>query len=119
MTSGVDEHAHAFPVDEWPFADPTNVAAFTTRLVLDRGLPILLVTHDLDDGAWQVLCGTTNDSADLCIVCLGCLYQRDRSIGLLADLPLGWRAWRDSVDSPWEREPRPPPDDDETERPED
>ena len=65
-------------------------------------LPILLVSHD-EDGDWQFLCGTTNDPKDAAIVCLGCAYQKDRSIGLLADLPLGWKAWRDSIDEPWER----------------
>ena len=99
-------HEHAFSPDEWPFTDPTNVAAITTRHVLEGRLPILLVTHDLDDSAWQVLCGTTNDPDDGRVACLGCLYARDRSIGALADLPLGWRAWRDSSSSPWQRTER-------------
>lgn len=55
---------------EWKFVDPPNVATFTTRKVLE-GHPILLVTHDFDDGAWQFLCGTTNDDADGRVVGLG------------------------------------------------
>jgi hypothetical protein len=31
------------------------------------------------------------------------VFQRDKSIGELADLPLGWRAWRSSPDAPWQR----------------
>ena len=100
------KHDHAFSTSEWPFDEPTNVAAYTTRHVLEGRLPILLVTHDEDDGAWQVLCGTTNDDDDGRIACLGCLYTLDRSIGELADLPLGWRAWRDSPASPWKRSTR-------------
>jgi hypothetical protein len=40
-------------VPDWPFEDPANTAAITTRLVLDDGAPILLVTHDLEDGGYD------------------------------------------------------------------
>jgi len=93
----------------WPFDDPPNVATITTANVLDRNHPILLVTHDEDDGTWQVLCGETNDPKDGRVVGLGELFDRDPSIGQLADLQLGWRAWRDSARSPWRRGPKPTP----------
>jgi len=93
---------HTFAASEWPFSDPPNVAAITTRPVLEEGHPILLVTRD-EDGEWQVLCGTTNHTEDGRIACLGELYDHDRSIGELADLPRGWRAWRESVTRPWQR----------------
>ena len=38
-------------VPDWPFDHPPNPACITTRLVLEEGYPILLVTHDADDGA--------------------------------------------------------------------
>ena len=95
-------HPHTFASSEWPFSDPPNVAAITTRPVLEDGHPILLVTHD-EDGDWQVLCGTTNNPEDGRIACLGCMFDSDRSIGELADLPPGWRAWRDSANDPWIR----------------
>lgn len=79
---------------EWPFDDPPNVITITTRRVLEDDYPILLVTRDADDGCWQVLCGTTNEPDDGRVVDLGCMFERDPSIGQLADLPLGWRAWR-------------------------
>ncbi|HVX91564.1 MAG TPA: hypothetical protein VHC20_08230 [Candidatus Paceibacterota bacterium] len=97
-------HEHSFDLTDWPFDEPANVAAITTRQVLDDSHPILLVTHDEDDGGWQVLCGSTSEVSDGRVVCLGCLFERDRSIGQLADLPVGWRAWRDSADSDWKRE---------------
>ncbi len=34
----------------WPFDDPENVATLTLREVMNRKSPILLVTHDEDDG---------------------------------------------------------------------
>lgn len=103
----VSEHPHSFPPSEWPFPDPINTAAFTTTRVLRDGYPVLLVSHD-QDGDWQFMCTTTNDSADAEIVCLGCAYERDRTVAEVADLPPGWQAWRDSVGGPWERVPREP-----------
>jgi hypothetical protein len=91
-------------VDDWPFADKPNTAAITTRQVLE-GAPILLVTHDADDGSWQFLCSTTDDPADARLVGLGQIYKRDATVGILADLPEGWRASRAAPHLAWERGP--------------
>jgi hypothetical protein len=99
----------------WPFADPPEAATLTTVHVLDRSRPILLVTHDEDDGMWQVLCGTTAEAADCRLVSLHSLVEQDPSLADLADLPLGWCAWRESADSPWMREPTPQEEDEEAE----
>ena len=90
---------------DWPFEDPPNTAAITTRPVMDDGAPILLVTHDLEDGGWQFLCGTTNDSAEARVVGLGRVCTWDPTLLELADLPEGWRAWRKHVSAPWRRAP--------------
>ena len=87
----------------WPFDDPPNTACITTRFVLDREKPILLVTHDEDDGGWQFLCGSTSDPDDGRVIGLDCALQLDPNVAELADLPLGWKAWRDSPDHEWER----------------
>jgi hypothetical protein len=100
-------HPHAFSDAEWPFAEATNVAVFSTRRVAD-GHPILFVTHDAEDGAWQILCGTPNRSSDALVRCLGCLFEQDPTIGELADLPPGWCAFRASAKSPWYRRPSDP-----------
>src|SRR5262249_25391357 len=42
---------------EWLFPDPPNVATFTVRQVVHEGQPILLVTRNTEDGAWQFLPG--------------------------------------------------------------
>jgi hypothetical protein len=91
---------------DWPFDDPPNVITMTTRHVLEQHDPILLVSHDADDGCWQVLCGTTNDPDDGRVVGLACLYAIDPSIGALADLPRGWIAWRPDPNAPWQRAPK-------------
>ena len=107
MGNQADEHEHLFSADDWPFSDQTNAVAISTRQVVLEGYPVLRVSHDLD-GDWQVLCGTTTDVNDALVVCLGCAYQRNPSIGSLANMPRGWTAWRDSPDDPWTREPKEP-----------
>ena len=108
-----DAHTHSFADADWPFADPMNVAALTTVHVLEEAVPILMVAHDADDGMWQILCGTTNDPKDGRIVCSGCMFEHDPTIGQLAELPLDWRAYREGPNRPWHREPRPKDEDDE------
>ena len=102
---------------EWPFADPRNVAVFTTRQVLREGKPILHVAHDADDGAWQFHDGGSAHSADAMVVALEEVFARDPSVAALADLPLGWCADRESADRPWVRHPQPPPPPEVKERP--
>jgi hypothetical protein len=91
-------------MESWPFTDSPNTASITTRQVLE-GAPVLLVTHDADDGCWQFLCGTTNDPEDARVVGLGQMYRRDATLGELVDLPEGWRASRSAAGLPWHRSP--------------
>lgn len=93
-------------MSEQVFADAANTAVITTRQVIEQGLPIRRVSHDLDDGAWQFLCGTTNAESDARIVGLGEIVRLDPSVREVADLPLGWVAWRSSRSDAWQRAPR-------------
>ncbi len=87
---------------DWPFHEAKNLAVITTKRVIDDALPILLVSHD-PEGDWQFLCGTTNRPKNGMIVSLGNIFDRDRSLAELADLPEGWKAVRKSADAPWRR----------------
>jgi hypothetical protein len=91
--------------DDWPFGDPRNVATFTVRQIVQDGHPILRVTHDSEDGAWQFLEWETPRVEDAMVVSLEEIMQFDPSIRELANLPLGWRAIRRNRDEPWLREP--------------
>ncbi len=86
----------------WPFQEGRNRAVFTTKPVVHDGHPILLVTHDAD-GNWQFLCGTTNRVGDGQIVSLACVFERDRTLAEVADLPEGSRASRKAVGAVWRR----------------
>ncbi len=87
---------------DWPFADPKNVAVFTTTQILRSGQPILRVSHDEEDGAWQFHTGAAQvETKDLMIVALEEIVEHDRSICELADLPFGWFAERDGIGDSW------------------
>ena len=92
--------------ETWRFADPKNVAVITTKQVMREHQPILFVSHDADDGAWQFHTGEPVDEDDAMIVGLARVVELDKSLYELADLPLGWSAWRESVGQPWQREER-------------
>ena len=67
------------------------------------GSPILRVTHDAEDGAWQFLDGGTVSEENASIVSLEEITRIDPSIMELADLPLGWYAYRLTANEPWRR----------------
>jgi hypothetical protein len=89
------------------FESPDGLV-ITTRQVMEDGWSILLVIHDAEDPkGWQFLNGhgDAEDSRDGVIVHIERVIERDPSITQLADLPEGWRAWRDTEDDSWAREP--------------
>jgi hypothetical protein len=88
----------------WPFSYPQDHRVFTTRFVLEEGLPILLVSHD-PDGEWEFLCTTTDNPKDAREVSLAFIVDVDGRLAEVADLPVGWRAFRDSPESPWLQQP--------------
>lgn len=88
-------------LSDWPFDEAENFAVFiSTRILMDKR-PILCVTHDEDDGAWQFHSGDLTGPEEALIVSFREVYDIDRTIGLLAGLPLGCFAERKSVIEPW------------------
>jgi len=86
----------------WPFSDPPNVGVFTTRIVI-AGEPICFACRDWEDCAWTFLPRRVTEQKDAMVVGLKEIYDRDQSIGALADLRAGWMASRSDRDSPWMR----------------
>ena len=95
--------------EPWPFDQPKNCATFVTREVMDREEPILLVSHDADDHGWQFIGSSDGTPENARIICLSNAVALDPSVLQVADLPVGWRAWRESPESPWIREAEPDP----------
>lgn len=91
----------------WPFEDPPNVAVIANRKIVDGSTWIAYVTHDEDDGGWQFHTDEPGPprEADALIVGLAKIVALDESVAELADLPLGWCAWRSAEGAPWQRAP--------------
>jgi hypothetical protein len=90
--------------ERWPFEDPPNAAAITSREVLDAA-PIAWVFHDYDDGSFSFLPerGAPDDWREGRVIGLGAALRMDPSLRDVADLPPGWRAHRAGPGQPWVR----------------
>lgn len=88
----------------YKFYEPKNLGIFTTKQVMEENLPILYVAHE-DNGDWQFLCGTTNDNADLMLVCIEDIVKKDPTLNILFDLSYGMCAERGSIKDKWQRLP--------------
>lgn len=71
------------------------------------------MTHDLSDGAWQILGETGIESGGPELACLHHLIERDPTLEELADLPKGWYAERTVPGEPWKRFEKEPEEADE------
>jgi len=91
--------------DPWPFDQDRRCAVVTLRSIVFDGQPILLVFHDEEDHGWQFLDGQAFEMSNAAVVALEEIVKGDPSVLELADLPLGWKAWRESASSPWQRAP--------------
>lgn len=110
---GIENHTHDFEDDEWPFAVPSNHVSFCQQHV-KVGEPILTVFHD-HEGDWQFFHRDLEPDEEPAILCLGCVFEMDRSIGEIADIPAGHMATRESVGAEWTVEEYEDSDDEEWE----
>src|SRR5687767_2794580 len=95
---------HGEMLSFWPFSDPPDRRVLTTRFVVEKGFPILVVSRD-SHGEWEFLCGTTDKKKDAREILLGEVLDYDEGVAAVADLPVAWRAFRDAPDSPWMQAP--------------
>ena len=87
------------------FPDPRDVVVLTSKRVVENGDWVHSVQHDEDDGAWQLhsVDGSPEDASQSRIVLLRNILKMDPTLSALADLPLGWIAWRDTPDGAWNK----------------
>lgn len=86
----------------FPFEEDPRTATLTCCHVLDGERPILFASHDEDDGMWQFLCGCEDEEEDARVIALEEAFAIDESIGVLADLPCGYCAQRESPRARWQ-----------------
>lgn len=87
----------------WPFDQAENVAAITTKLVLEDNHPILRVVHYSDDHSWAFTCGTTDEPEEGRVIAMAEAVRIDPTIIEIADLPPGWGASREKIGGEWVR----------------
>jgi hypothetical protein len=90
--------------DDWPFDQLPNTAAITVRAIVE-GDPILHVSHDEDDHGWQFLDGRDVVVEEGRLISMANALDLDPTLRVIADLPLGWIAWRENASVAWVREP--------------
>lgn len=90
------------PPAGWPFPDPPETLALTTRGVAFAGAPVTVVVHD-DEGEWQFL-DAEPELTDVSFVHLGHVVELHPEVAALGDLPVEWEACR-GPEGRWRREP--------------
>jgi hypothetical protein len=88
----------------WPFDQTPDCAVITLRAIAFEGAAILHVTYDADDCGWQFLGAGAPDTGQATVLALSEIVRLDPTVLEIADLPPGWRAWRESKSAPWQRE---------------
>lgn len=91
----------------WPFDQPPDCACITLKSIVDKKVPILLITHDFEDDGWQFLSLEDVKPEDALVVSMQFIVQLDASVLDLAHILPGWRAWRKSTKSKWRIEKKP------------
>lgn len=86
----------------FPFSDAENTVTLTCCHITNESKPILYVSHDDDDGMWQFLCGKSEHTEEEArLVSLLKIYQLDKSVADIADLPYGHISERINENSNW------------------
>ncbi|PSL22983.1 hypothetical protein [Chitinophaga ginsengisoli] len=90
------------------FKDKPTTLVFTTRFIIKNREPILNIFHHEEDGAWEFT-GQTQAivDTDYNVILLSEMINIDPGIFEVADLPLGYRAFRSSPIDPWQLSPIP------------
>lgn len=97
----IRKNEERFP--DWKFPDKPHTKVFISKAIQEGKEWINYVTHDLSDGAWQILGDSGIESGGPELACLHKMAERDPTLVELADLPKGWCAERAAPGEPWER----------------
>lgn len=103
----VDEAGTALKiVSDPPFSETPDLGVFTSGRVMEDGDPICLVFHD-ENGDWQFLSGYEERADEIRLIHVHHVIGWAPEVLSLVDLPVGWKAWRDTPEDDWNREPIP------------
>lgn len=91
-------------MDEWPFDQPKNCVAFSTKPVVFEGAPILYAYCDEDDHSWQFIGAEAGTDDNMATVKMEKIVTLDPTVQEIAHMEPGYYAWRAKVGSPWKIE---------------
>ncbi|SFV00461.1 hypothetical protein [Butyrivibrio sp. INlla21] len=86
---------------KYEFIDDKNTMVITTKNIVSKEKSIMLVSHDEDDGMWEFLEGEEVKEEDAMIISLYEMVSIDPTVNQIADLPLGYIAYRNSGHEDW------------------
>ena len=84
-----------------PLGEPKNTTIITCSHIVENDADILYVSHDVEDGMWQFLCGREHVMEDARVISLNEIFTIDNTISKLSNMPCGYIAERESKDSEW------------------
>jgi len=93
------------PTCNGSFVVQLDIAVTTTQEVADGKAPVVYVTRD--KLGLQFLDAKETGGRKTVAIAKADLLQLDPSLAEVFNLPIGWHAWRESADAPWEQEPLP------------
>ncbi|HEM5272967.1 TPA: hypothetical protein U1352_000335 [Streptococcus suis] len=79
------------------FDDNPHVAVVICKHISEENKPITYISHDLEDGMWQFLCGDIHDIADVQLIALVEILQFGITETLLNQIPYGFEALLDQA----------------------
>ena len=93
----------ASSLHDWKFDDAPHTGVFTTKAVMDGRDPITRVFHNIDDRTWEFHGPGESKTEDRAYVCFHHIIDKDPTLSELADLPMGWCAWKENDSGRWIR----------------
>jgi len=88
-------------------ASARNVAAVSDASAVDDGAPVLLVVHYSEDDSWGFFSGEPFAPERGKVIGMGTALGLDPTLRIIAELPPGWTATRQSVGDHWYRQADP------------
>ncbi|MGO0105743.1 hypothetical protein ACTJ5T_01405 [Streptococcus suis] len=79
------------------FDDNPHVAVVICKHISEANKPITYISHDLEDGMWQFLCGDIHYIADVQLIALVEILQFGITETLLNQIPYGFEALLDQA----------------------
>ncbi|WP_162564076.1 hypothetical protein [Streptococcus suis] len=79
------------------FDDNPYVAVVICKHISEENKTITYISHDLEDGMWQFLCGDIHDIADVQLIALVEILQFGITETLLNQIPYGFEALLDQA----------------------